>query len=187
MSQKMNPVFYSSLSINTIGRVYMAVTIHGLCFIGSPNKGKEELERWISTHFQKVNFIRDNEKLKSYKDELDQYFRGERKSMTAPMDLKGTPFQKEIWHTLRNIPYGETMTYSQVANMIGRPSATRAVAAAIGSNPALVSIPCHRVVGKDGTLTGYRGGLEMKKRLLQLEKENVGRSNIFFQSSTTGT
>nr|WP_273702385.1 methylated-DNA--[protein]-cysteine S-methyltransferase [Tepidanaerobacter syntrophicus] len=85
------------------------------------------------------------------------------------MDLKGTDFQISVWEALLNIPYGTTKTYSQVAAEIGRPKATRAVGGAIGANPVSIVVPCHRVIGKDGSLTGFGGGLEIKKKLLKLE------------------
>ncbi|TLS49753.1 methylated-DNA--[protein]-cysteine S-methyltransferase [Paenibacillus antri] len=103
-------------------------------------------------------------------DRLRRYFAGERVGFEdIPMDLMGTPFQREVWAALANIPYGEVWTYGRLAEEIGRPTATRAVGAANGRNPLPVILPCHRVVGANGTLTGYRGGLAVKKRLLALE------------------
>ena len=98
-----------------------------------------------------------------------QYFNGERSQFTLPLDLKGTVFQISVWQQLLNIPFGETVAYSYIAEKINNPKAVRAVGRAIGQNPLTVVIPCHRVIGKNGTLTGFRGGLEMKKVLLSLE------------------
>ncbi|HZG57919.1 methylated-DNA--[protein]-cysteine S-methyltransferase [Paenibacillus sp.] len=103
-------------------------------------------------------------------ERLRRYFAGERVGFEGiPLDIRGTAFQREVWTALADIPYGETRTYGEVASAIGRPRATRAVGAANGRNPLPVLLPCHRVVGADGTMTGYRGGLAMKKRLLAIE------------------
>lgn len=101
--------------------------------------------------------------------QLDEYFAGERHLFRLPLMAVGTDFQKEVWHTLAAIPYGTTCSYTAVADALGRPSAVRAVARAIGANPLSIIIPCHRVIGSDGRLTGYAGGLERKKYLLDLE------------------
>ena len=102
--------------------------------------------------------------------ELDAYFRGELKEFTVPLDPAGTPFQREVWHELRRIAYGETRSYGAQALAIGRKDAVRAVARANGDNPIAIIVPCHRVVGSDGALTGYGGGLWRKQRLLDLER-----------------
>ena len=102
--------------------------------------------------------------------ELDEYFGGARCGFDIPLLLTGTSFQKEVREALTAIPFGETVSYAEIARRIGRPHAVRAVANAIGSNPLSIFIPCHRVVGSDGSLTGYAGGLGAKLRLLELEK-----------------
>ena len=101
--------------------------------------------------------------------QLQAYFRGELKEFDLPLALEGTKFQLRVWNTLRSIPYGETISYLQLAERIGNPKAVRAVGLANGSNPIPIIIPCHRVIGSDGSLTGYGGGLERKELLLQLE------------------
>lgn len=101
--------------------------------------------------------------------ELDEYFARKRKSFTVALTPKGTPFQQTVWAALRTIPYGQTVSYTDVAKMIGKPSASRAVGGANGKNPIPILIPCHRVVAADGSLGGYSLGLEMKRRLLELE------------------
>lgn len=101
--------------------------------------------------------------------ELRAYFAGELRVFSIPLDLAGTEFQLSVWHYLTKIPYGETRSYAQVAEAVGRPSAVRAVGAANGSNPVAIIVPCHRVIGSNGKLTGYGGGLPLKKRLLELE------------------
>ena len=101
--------------------------------------------------------------------QLDAYFAGELTDFDVPLDMRGTPFQRRVWEELRNIPYGETWSYGQVAAAIGRPSASRAVGSANGSNPVSIIVPCHRVIGSSGKLVGYGGGLHRKDALLALE------------------
>lgn len=101
--------------------------------------------------------------------QLDDYFEGRRRAFDLPLDLHGTPFQRAVWHALLAIPPGETCTYGDIARTVGSPSAARAVGAAVGRNPVGIIVPCHRVIGRDGTLTGYAGGLDRKEVLLRLE------------------
>lgn len=101
--------------------------------------------------------------------ELREYWEGKRTSFTVPLAPQGTAFQQAVWKKLTEIPFGETRCYSQIAEAIGKPTACRAAAQAIGKNPCLIFIPCHRVLGKDGSLTGFSAGLELKKSLLTLE------------------
>lgn len=102
-------------------------------------------------------------------EELRAYFAGSLREFRVPLDMEGTSFQLSVWNHLLKIPYGETRSYTQVAEAVGRPKAVRAVGAANGSNPVAIIVPCHRVIGSNGKLTGYGGGLPMKKRLLELE------------------
>ena len=102
-------------------------------------------------------------------EQLQQYFAGERHTFDFKQNPQGTDFQKQIWKLLNNLPFGSTISYLKLARLHGNTKAVRAVASAIGKNPILVAIPCHRVIGSDGTLVGYAGGLERKKQLLQLE------------------
>ncbi len=101
--------------------------------------------------------------------QLTEYFEGSRKIFDVPLAAKGTDFQKQVWQALTQIPFGETWSYQDLANAIGNPKAVRAVGLANGKNPISVIVPCHRVIGKSGKLTGYAGGLERKKALLTLE------------------
>lgn len=107
--------------------------------------------------------------LEQAKKQIEEYFAGERKAFTLPLTPAGTPFQRQIWSALSQVGYGKTLSYAQIASHIGRPEAVRAVANAIGANPISIFIPCHRVLGSDGTLTGYAGGIHAKKYLLELE------------------
>lgn len=101
--------------------------------------------------------------------QLNEYFAGQRNTFTVPFDRTGTPFQEDVWQALETIPFGETRSYSDIARQIGRPKAVRAVGAANGRNPISIIVPCHRVVGSNGSLTGFAGGLETKDFLLKME------------------
>ena len=114
-------------------------------------------------------WARDPEAFVEVRTQLGEYFAGERRSFDLPLEPAGSPFQLQVWRALREIGYGETLSYGELARRIGRPNAPRAVGAANGANPLSVVIPCHRLVGADGTLTGYGGGIERKRRLLDLE------------------
>ena len=102
-------------------------------------------------------------------DELQRYFAGRLQRFTVALDPQGTAFQQQVWQALLHIPFGRLSTYGQLAQQVGRPAAARAVGAAVGRNPLGIIVPCHRVVGQDGTLTGYAGGLHRKQALLKLE------------------
>jgi methylated-DNA-[protein]-cysteine S-methyltransferase len=115
--------------------------------------------------------------------QLEEYFSGERQEFTVPLDFAGTDFQRRVWSALLGIPYGETRSYGQIAQQIGAPEAVRAVGAANGRNPISIIAPCHRVIGSNGKLTGFAGGLEAKARLLALESEANG---LFANSSDKG-
>lgn len=106
--------------------------------------------------------------------QLDGYFAGERRAFDLPLDFRGTDFQRAVWGALLAIPFGETRSYAQVARAIGRPTASRAVGAANGRNPISIIAPCHRVVGANGALTGFAGGLEAKRYLLDMERGRQG-------------
>lgn len=106
--------------------------------------------------------------------QLDEYFAGNRVAFTVPLMLVGTEFQQEVWRQLMSVPYGHTVSYGRLAQLLGRSGASRAVANANGANPVSIFVPCHRVVGADGSLTGYAGGIDAKRFLLGVE----GRANL---------
>lgn len=107
------------------------------------------------------------------KQQLAEYFQGQRTSFSVVLDPVGTEFQKKVWRALAAIPYGETRSYGELAKKIGNPRASRAVGAANGKNPISIIVPCHRVIGSSGALTGFAGGLKVKAQLLKLENENL--------------
>jgi methylated-DNA-[protein]-cysteine S-methyltransferase len=112
---------------------------------------------------------RDDDGFGEVKQQLGEYFAGTRTEFTVPVAPSGTPFQRAVWRELTTIPYGQTRTYGEIARTLGGPKLTRAVGAANGRNPISIVVPCHRVVGSDGSLTGYAGGLPRKRFLLDLE------------------
>jgi methylated-DNA-[protein]-cysteine S-methyltransferase len=113
---------------------------------------------------------RDDDGLAAAVDQLEAYFAGSRETFDVPLDLQGTDFQRRVWAGLLEIPYGETMSYGELARRVARPGASRAVGLANGRNPVAIIVPCHRVIGADGTLTGYGGGLDRKVWLLDHER-----------------
>ena len=128
---------------------------------------------WFETHTTKPEDLGTQEDsfpvFQSVKEQLDRYFAGEAVQFDVPIPATGTPFQQSVWLALTTIPYGETWSYAQLADAIGNPKAVRAVGLANGKNPVSVIVPCHRVIGKNGKLTGYAGGIERKQRLLAIE------------------
>ncbi len=124
----------------------------------------------------------DSDVLREARRQLDEYFAGERRGFDLPLSPHGTDFQQEVWLTLARIPYGETWSYRDLAQRIGRPTATRAVGAANGRNPLPIVLPCHRVIGADGSLTGFGGGLPTKAFLLRLEGALPGDTGALFQA-----
>src|SRR5699024_2551902 len=147
---------------------YLAATQTGLCFTGSLNGSVDELKRWMKKRSIK-EFKYESEKTSVYSRKFKEYFEGRRREFTLPVDIQGTPFQLLVWEQLKKIPYGKTMTYGEIAQAIERPRAARAVGTAVGQNPLLITIPCHRVLRKDGAHSNYRGSVLMKELLLNLE------------------
>jgi methylated-DNA-[protein]-cysteine S-methyltransferase len=116
---------------------------------------------------------RDDEAFAALRDQIGAYFAGEPVAFDVPLALAGTPWQREVWQALQAIPYGETMSYGELAARLGRPSAARAVGAANGRNPVSVIVPCHRLIGASGALTGYLGGIERKRWLIDHERSSA--------------
>jgi methylated-DNA-[protein]-cysteine S-methyltransferase len=122
--------------------------------------------------------IESDQVLAAAASQLHAYFGGELTSFELPLTLQGTPFQQAVWAGLQGIPYGETISYGELARRIGQPSASRAVGLANGRNPVSIVVPCHRVIGADGSLTGYGGGMERKRFLLGLEQRVSGQTLV---------
>lgn len=143
-----------------LGPIAVSAVEAGLTYV---HLGAEEVDRaWGPEEATPV--------LEAALEQLEAYFAGSLRRFDLPLAPEGTDFQRRVWRALTEIPYGETVSYTHVANRIGSPAAVRAVGAANGSNPVAIIVPCHRVIGANGTLTGYAGGLWRKERLLALER-----------------
>lgn len=152
---------YYCYTDSPVGRLLLAGDDRGLALIGFPNgRGRREPDAgWTERPGEFADAVR----------QLDEYFAGDRQVFSLALNPSGTEFQRAVLDALLDIPYGETRSYADIAQRIGRPKAVRAVGAANGRNPLPIVIPCHRVIGKDGSLTGFGGGLPTKVKLLQLE------------------
>ena len=154
-------MFYTYYS-SSVGKLLLVGDGEALCMIGFPS-GRGRIQ--VRPEWQESPSM-----FHEAAGQLGAYFRGELQQFSLNLNPSGTPFQKQVYSELQKIPYGETTTYGAIARQIGRPKASRAVGAANGSNPISIVIPCHRVVGSDGSLTGFGGGLETKRYLIDLEK-----------------
>ena len=160
----MNTIFYTTFE-SPVGTLLLGGDANGLRLVSfeSSKHAAPPQANWRQNKAPFAEVIR----------QLQAYFRGELKEFDLPLALEGTKFQLRVWNTLRSIPYGETISYLQLAERIGNPKAVRAVGLANGSNPIPIIIPCHRVIGSDGSLTGFGGGLSTKKMLLELESKQL--------------
>jgi O-6-methylguanine DNA methyltransferase len=167
---KAEPLYWSSVP-SAQGLCTVIATERGVCWTGTPGTSREYGISWLERRLPVASLIEGEEvePLRQALEQLRRYFAGEHVQFSCPLDLRGTPFQVAVWEELYRIPYGQTRSYGQIAHAIGRPKAVRAVGAANGANPVAVIVPCHRVIGSNGTLTGYGGGLPMKEWLLTLE------------------
>lgn len=144
-------------------------TARGVACLTFPADALEGCEAWIRIREPGACLLRDHPILAALSVQLTAYFEGSLHQFSFPLDLRGTPFQLDVWHALGEIRYGEVRSYTDIANSIGRPRAVRAVGMANHDNPVPIVVPCHRVIGRNRSLTGYGGGLDLKERLLQLE------------------
>ncbi|WP_134687065.1 methylated-DNA--[protein]-cysteine S-methyltransferase [Brevibacillus migulae] len=154
-----------------IGDLLLAATEKGLCFIGFGNEDKElpVLQRWWKKQMLPAAPVLDEDMTLEARTQLEQYFSGERKEFALSLDMYGTAFQTKVWQELTKIPYGETRSYKDIALSIGAIKAVRAIGGANNCNPIPIIVPCHRVIGSNGALVGYGGGLAIKEHLLHLE------------------
>jgi methylated-DNA-[protein]-cysteine S-methyltransferase len=150
-------VFGAALSPLGLGRLTFPTEPFALC------------EAWAKRWIPEARLSYEKELLGEVAAQLNAYFEGSLHEFTLPVDLRGTAFQKEVWQALQGIGYGEIKSYAQLATIVGKPQAVRAVGTANGANPVPIIVPCHRVIGSNGALTGYAGGLPLKQQLLQLE------------------
>ncbi|GHO95854.1 hypothetical protein KSF_059020 [Reticulibacter mediterranei] len=168
--QKLLTLYWTSVS-SLRGDCIIIGTDAGVCWTGTPGTPIDDGLFWVNHRLEVGRVIRSEEPapVQQAAAELRRYFAGEQVRFSCSLDLHGTPFQLAVWRALQDIPYGETRSYGQIAQLVGRPNASRAVGAANGANPVAIIVPCHRVIGSNGTLTGYGGGVPTKAWLLSLE------------------
>ena len=152
-----------------IGKLLVAATSRGLCRICFPSESEAHRARWFDRYFSATPWEGEGSSLGEAIRQLIRYFEGRKGSFELPLDLRGTPFQIQVWRQLLEIPYGTTVSYGEVARAVGNPRASQAVGSAVGRNPVPIVVPCHRVIGHDGSLVGFGGGLPTKVKLLELE------------------
>lgn len=163
------PYVYKVMA-SPVGKLTLIGNDDGLAAVLWPNDKPGRVRLTAEREEQRHPVLRDAAK------QLEEYFAGKRRAFTLKLNMQGTAFQKKVWKALLAIPFGETRSYAEVARAIGSPRAVRAVGAANGRNPVSIIAPCHRVVGSDGKLTGFAGGLAVKARLLNLERPQARRA-----------
>lgn len=165
--QRPGPRLWGRIIDSPVGRLRLVASEQGLAAILWPNDSPRRVP------LSEVTMSDDHPILLETERQLREYFAGQRKEFSLPLDFRGTEFQRRVWSALLTIPFGETRSYAQIAQQIGCPAAVRAVGAANGKNPLSIVAPCHRVLGSNGKLTGFAGGLEAKAQLLSLERHEA--------------
>lgn len=161
-----------SVAICHLGCVAVAATSRGLCMIALGNE-RENLEKRVRDRFPSAALEETEVAFSAMVRQVVQLIGSPQRPWDLPLDIHGTAFQRKVWNALRRIPVGDTATYTEIAEAIGQPNASRAVARACATNPLAIAIPCHRVVRKDGSLSGYRWGIERKRQLLEEERQHT--------------
>ncbi len=152
-----------------LGYVLVAATDKGVCKI-TFDDDEHALVEQLGVDFAQAERIEDHARMEPFVAQIHAYLQGTRERFDLPLDIGATAFQRRVWDALSRIPYGQTRSYSDVAESLGSPRAVRAIANACGQNPVALAIPCHRVIGKDGAIAGYRWGLHRKEALLETER-----------------
>jgi O-6-methylguanine DNA methyltransferase len=165
---------HSAIFMSPVGPLFLAASDQGLVALEFDRRlpGQQTIRpnpRDLRVESKALRFEESERDMHLYIDALEKYFAGERREFGIPLDLRGTEFQLACWRALLAIPYGETRTYADIARAVGRPQGFRAVGMANNRNPVAIVVPCHRVIASDGTLCGYGGGLDVKRKLLELE------------------
>lgn len=159
------PNYYKKLLNSPVGQLTLIASDQALLALLWENDSLNRVRQPLNIQ-EKNNAI-----LTEASEQLNEYFSGQRQQFDLPVQFSGTSFQNKVWHALTKIPFGHTQSYSQLAQNIGAPKAVRAVGLANSKNPISIIVPCHRVIGKNGSLTGFAGGLDKKQRLLKLESQ----------------
>jgi O-6-methylguanine DNA methyltransferase len=152
-----------------IGKLRLASTDSGLAYVELPKASGCGMRGWLHHQLPDARCVDSRNGNSPAIDQILEYLEGERTDFDLSLDLSGTEFQLQVWQALQKIPFGERRSYREIAEVVGRPKAVRAVGSANGSNPVSLVVPCHRVINSDGKLGGYGGGLELKARLLAME------------------
>jgi O-6-methylguanine DNA methyltransferase len=152
-----------------IGTIWVASTEGGICKISLGAEQSGAFLSWLSTRIGGGRPREEPQLMTRAVSQLREYLSGSRRLFELPLDVRGTIFQRAVWSQVVRIPYGATATYGDIAQLVGRPKSSRAVGAAVGANPLPIVVPCHRVIGADGSLTGFGAGLDVKETLLRLE------------------
>jgi O-6-methylguanine DNA methyltransferase len=167
-------ILHSTVFESSVGSLFLAASAKGLVALEFDLRlpGQQTIRpnpRDLRAESKKLRFENSLSEMHGYVRELEEYFAGSRREFSFPLDLRGTEFQLVCWRALLAIPYGETRSYGDIARAVGRPTGFRAVGMANNRNPIAIVVPCHRVIASDGTLCGYGGGLDIKRKLLELE------------------
>jgi AraC family transcriptional regulator of adaptative response/methylated-DNA-[protein]-cysteine methyltransferase len=160
-------IIYSIINCN-LGYLLVATTDRGICAVKISDR-QQNLIQTLTQEFSRATIIHNDLNCKDWLESILNLIAGKEADSDLPLDIRGTSFQQQVWQELQKIPYGETRTYREIANNLGKPKATRAIGNACGANPVAIIIPCHRVVRSDGSLGGYRWGIECKQKLLDRE------------------
>jgi O-6-methylguanine DNA methyltransferase len=152
-----------------IGLIYIASTDKGVCKISVPRQTKKDFFRWLRENFDDNEVVDNKSRNKEVMDQLNRYFNGRLAKFTCAVDMRGSPFQLRVWKELLKISYGTTISYKQLAKRLGTSRGFQAIGRANAANPVPIIVPCHRVLGTDGTLIGYASGVKTKEFLLKLE------------------
>jgi O-6-methylguanine DNA methyltransferase len=168
-TEDMEMSLYHSTLDTPIGPFGLVSTSKGLAAIFFGKGLRRKRDSWIRRVFPGARVEPAGRAHRIFAKQIREYFEGRRRAFEVVIDLRGTDFQKKVWAEVARVPYGQTVSYGEIAHLIGKPKAVRAVGAANGANPIPIVIPCHRVIGSDGSLTGYGGGLKSKRWLLAHE------------------
>ena len=176
----MSTSLYSATYQTPIGEMYALATDDGVCLLEFTDRKelKSEIDA-IQDYYKSEIQTDENQHLLLLHKELHDFFKGKLQKFTVPIILIGSDFQIKVWETLQTVPYAETRSYLTQAEILGDTNATRAVANANGKNKLAIIVPCHRIIGTDGSLTGYAGGIDRKRFLLNLEREVAGPKDLF--------